>query len=88
MAVCLYSFIIVHNYRELDDITSTCNIYGVPHDMLIVEFVTRTKDLKDNYKIISGCGYYEFTRKEYIPPDSQVILMDEVLRISCFMRDL
>ena len=73
-AHCLHSY----NYRELDDITRTCNIYEVPHDMLVVEFAMRTRDLKDNYNIISGCGYYEFTKNEYIPPESQVILMDEV----------
>ena len=83
--LCVYTalIIIVHNYyRELEDITSTCKIYEVPRDMLIVEFVTRTRDLKDNYEIISGCGYYEFTKKEYIPPESQVILMDKVCNIA------
>jgi hypothetical protein len=31
-----------------------------------------------NLNVQTGCGYFEFTKSEYIPPEAQIILMSEV----------
>ena len=44
-------------------------------DCKIVDFMN--EKVRD-YKPTEGHGYYQFTKKEHIPPDAEVVLMDKV----------
>ena len=57
---------------------STCRTFPVTapsNDCKIVEFM---REKVQDYKPTQGHGYYQFTKKEHIPPDAKVVLMDKV----------
>ena len=60
---------------DLQEITSTCTPYDVTEECVVVEFARKHKM---SYKPTSGCGYFEFTKPEYISPDTNIILLHKV----------
>lgn len=66
------------DFSDLTNITRTCSAYEVTEDIFVVEFARKHNM---HYKPTSGCGYFEFTKPEYILPETKIILMDKVCQM-------
>ena len=68
-----FFLITLSNIDGLDEVTHSCKLHDIEEDCFLIEFA-RKRFKKLNVQ--TGCGYFEFTKSEYIPP---IILMSEVL---------
>ena len=60
---------------DLNEITHSCKLHDIEEDCFVIEYARRKFG---NLNVQTGCGYFEFTKSEYIPPEAQIILMSEV----------
>ena len=76
-----FFLVTLSNIDDLDEVTHSCKLHDIEEDCFLIEFA-RKRFKKLNVQ--TGCGYFEFTKSEYIPPEAQIILMSEVL-LTIFM---
>lgn len=64
---------------DLNEVTHSCKLHDIEEDCFVIEYARRKFG---NLNVQTGCGYFEFTKSEYIPPEAQIILMSEVHNIT------
>ena len=77
MSLFFHTHIIGDSYFDrVDEATSQCEIFTVTADCRVVDFMSKSVSMI--YNPVKGQGYYEFIEPEYISPNKQVILVDQV----------